>query len=129
MSDKSSSKLIEIFSGEQFDDNWPDNDCDGTKLIALIAWFQSKLDAVPSEFKETARCQLGVSLTDDDYYSSIKIWYTRPETEQEISKREFEKEEKSRRDQAAWEQIQEQLARDDAVTKRFIELQKAREVE
>ncbi len=68
---------------EQYDGEWPPEDAAG-----FIAWFQKQLNDVPPEFRSTARIALGSLTRYDDDYATIKISYTRMETDEEEAERE-----------------------------------------
>jgi hypothetical protein len=72
-------KKIEVFSGEQHDEDWPPD----TGAHAFLAWFQRKLLHVPQEFWASAIIEIGGA----DGYGTIKIYYRRPETDEEAATR------------------------------------------
>jgi hypothetical protein len=67
---------------EQYDADWPPEDAAGA-----LAWFQQKLDCVPSEFRTTARIQIDSEESYGSSKATIEISYTRPETDEEEAQR------------------------------------------
>ncbi|WP_428491629.1 hypothetical protein [Rhodopila sp.] len=59
-------------------------DMPGEKLGDVIMWFQEKLKSVPLEYREIAE----VEFNTDEYSTSIRITYERPETAEERAERE-----------------------------------------
>lgn len=68
---------------EQYYPDWPPSDAAGA-----IAWFQAKLDAVPAEFRETAKIEIDVTSEHGTSYATIEFSYVRPETDEEEAERE-----------------------------------------
>jgi len=82
-------KLVTVFSGEQYDSDWPQEDAK-----EFIAWFQSKLDSIPAEYRDKVTIDLE---SESGYESSssltMDIYYYRPETkEEEVERLKVEQE-------------------------------------
>lgn len=63
--------------------DWPPEDAAGA-----LAWFQTKLDDVPQEFRGTVRIVIGATENYGSGYATIEISYARPETDDEKAERE-----------------------------------------
>ena len=75
---------VTVFERERYDGEWPPEDEAG-----FLAWFTDKFSEVPKEF----RGSLTVRIDSHSGYSGshnpgIEIEYTRPETDEELAKRE-----------------------------------------
>lgn len=70
------------WSHEQYDGGGPPEDAAG-----FIAFLQARLDEIPDEFRPTAKIELGTNSSFGDYYGSLEMTYTRPETADEIAER------------------------------------------
>jgi len=57
---------------------------------AFIAFFQKQLDLIPEEFRSSATIDLDTSPFYDSVEETIEVYYSRPETEEEIQARERE---------------------------------------
>lgn len=78
---------ITVFDGEQYDGDWPTHDYPAL-LVNAISWFQSKLEEIPVEYRETARCEIdSKSGYEGDHCGHIAISYQRPETNEEMASR------------------------------------------
>lgn len=75
---------VTIFDKEQYDGEWPPTDA-----TECVAWFAGKLDAIPAEYRETAKVEIeSVASYEDSHYARIVIHYYRPETDDEMASRE-----------------------------------------
>lgn len=77
-------KYVSVFSGNREDSkDWPPE-----SPKEFLAWFAAKFDEIPDEYKHRAT----VVLTEENVYeypcAAIEIDYFRPETEDEIKRRE-----------------------------------------
>jgi hypothetical protein len=78
-------------------------------VVDVIARLQNVLARVPEEYRNAAK--LDVSLSSDEY-SSIELFYTRPETAEEASRRELSAARRQReREQAERQQLAELKAK------------------
>ncbi len=57
-------------------------------LIALIAWLNNKLYAIPEPYRETAIVEMDAELLYDRPSLTYQISYRRPETDEEETQRE-----------------------------------------
>lgn len=79
-------KRVIIFDKNQYDGDWPPEDAAG-----CVAWFASKLEAIPLEHRDTAKIEIYSSLSYDvDHSGHIEIYYTRLETFEEMKIREVD---------------------------------------
>ena len=75
---------VSIFSNAQCAPNGP-----STNLIQFNTWFTQKLKSIPAEYQGSARVELSsVEGYDGVYDANISVFYNRPETDAEVSKRE-----------------------------------------
>lgn len=74
---------VERFTVESFDSNWPPEDA-----VGCITWFQNLLESVPSEYRHTAKIDIGSDTSYEVDHARIGISYTRPETDAEEAERE-----------------------------------------
>lgn len=56
----------------------------------FLDWIDDKLDVVPDEFMDTVRIKIEQEYGECDSYSKITASYERPETDEEINKRNEE---------------------------------------
>jgi hypothetical protein len=83
-------KTVAVFEGEQFDgDDWPTPGYPAT-LVGCIAWFNAKLQLIPEEYRDEARCEVSSrsSYYEGGNHGYIRIEYDRPETDVEAAERE-----------------------------------------
>lgn len=74
---------VNVIDAEQYDEGFPPSG-----LLDFSKWLQSKIDAIPEEYRETAQIEIeSVSSYEDTHYASISINYWRPETDEEIEAR------------------------------------------
>lgn len=79
-------KRVVVFDGEQYDGGWPPEDA-----RRCVAWFSEKLESIPSKYRATAKIEIDArGGYEDSYYARIKIYYDRPETDDEENTREAE---------------------------------------
>ena len=78
---------VTIFDKEQYDGGeWPPTDA-----TECVAWFSGKLEAIPAEYRATAKVEIeSVASYEDSHYAHIVIYYDRPETDDEMAAREAE---------------------------------------
>ena len=77
---------VEVFKGELYDGDWPPQDAAG-----YLKWFKDKLDSIPEEYRASAKIELdSESGYEGCHYASINIHYDRPESDDEVSIRERE---------------------------------------
>lgn len=63
-------------------DDWPPED-----LVGFIAWFQDKLDMIPTQHRHTASVYLEVGLIFGEPKIDLSIYYDSPETQEEKDSR------------------------------------------
>lgn len=91
---------IEVFNQEQYDGEWPPE-----TVLEFMEWFSSKIVEIPEEYQHTAKIELeSVGGYEGDHYSSIEIYYYRPETAKEIEVRELD--EKVKMDRIKQQELQ-----------------------
>jgi hypothetical protein len=74
---------ISVIDAEQYDANFPPSG-----LLKFSKWLQSKIDAIPEEYREKAEIEIGsISGYEGSHYARISISYWRPETSAEIAER------------------------------------------
>ena len=75
----------EIISAAEGDTDWP-----GISVDDLFAWFNSKIELAPPEFRSEVMITIGsqVESYNDSSYATIDIGYYRPETEEEIAEKQ-----------------------------------------
>lgn len=84
---------VTVFDKDRDEGEWPPTDA-----TECVAWFAGKLEAIPPEYRATARVGIeSVPSYEDSHYVRIVICYVRPETDDEIAEREAEE---SRRKEA-----------------------------
>lgn len=78
MSENQRLKRVVVYGSDDDKDNWP------VKLKDFIAHWQTYLDKVPEEYRDSVKIEFGGK----DFYGSIEInveiYYTRPMTQEEI---------------------------------------------
>lgn len=78
---------ITVFDGEQHGGDWPTPGYPA-HLVDAINWFQSKLEEIPVEYRETALCEIdSAGGYEGSHYGHIEISYVRPETDEEMASR------------------------------------------
>lgn len=77
-------KLEFVVQLDQSDDGkWPPSNAQ-----EFLLWFQDKLRLIPEEYRAAAQVYLGMTTPGvGDSYASFDLYYERPETDEEISKR------------------------------------------
>lgn len=85
-------------------------------LAKAIDWLQSKLDFVPPEYRGVVRLEIDATTWYEMEYPTIKIVYSRPETDEEMSERrenfERNREAYRRRDLAQLRELQAKYPED-----------------
>lgn len=78
---------VSVFDGEQYDGSWPSPEYE-SKLVDVIAWFETILETIPEEYRDVARCRIdSASGYEGSHYGHIEIEYYRPETDAEMARR------------------------------------------
>lgn len=86
MGERKQVKVV-VFDGKQYDGDWPTPDFP-TTLRATIEWFQRKLEQIPPEYRDAARCEIESSGGyEGSHYGRITIEYYRAETDDEMDAR------------------------------------------
>ncbi len=80
-------RKVIIWQGGEFD-NFSNPDWPPDKATEFMAWFQSKLDMIPDEYKELTMIDLTNSTSYDSSKMEIEIYYERAETPEEETERE-----------------------------------------
>jgi hypothetical protein len=92
---------VTVFDQEQYDGDWPHDDA-----LACLGWFQSKVDKIPAEYRDSATIEIDSrSGYEGSHYARIRICYWRPETPEETAERNA-KIERNLRDREAQERLQ-----------------------
>ena len=80
------------------------------KLVDLIPWVEKCLGLVPKEYRDSAAFET-VSFRDSrrDYWLNVKIYYHRPETDEEMEARLADEEARKLEQQRAERQLLEDL--------------------
>ncbi len=76
---------ITVFNAEEYGSqkDWP-----SSNAVEFVKWFQAKLDLIPAEYRNMAFIDLASHTSYDSSEIEIDIYYGRPETAEEIVKRE-----------------------------------------
>ena len=75
-----------VFDKEQYEGDWPPNDA-----TEYVAWFAAKIEAIPAEYRDTAKIKLeSVNSYEDSHDVHLEIYYHRPETDDEMAYRGVE---------------------------------------
>jgi hypothetical protein len=56
-------------------------------LAAFIQFLQYQLDQVPAEYRDSAKIEIGCDYCYDSANATIEVYYTRPETDEEMDAR------------------------------------------
>lgn len=80
---------IVTHKSEQYDADFPFD----RPLMDVLSWFIKQLNEIPQEYRESARCEVDTTSSEDglydSYYTAIEISYERPETDEELAAREL----------------------------------------
>ena len=75
---------VTVFSEIDYQDNWPPSNA-----IEFISWLTEKIELIPIEYRKEAIIDINSQHGyDETTYADIKIYYTRPETDEEMADRE-----------------------------------------
>ena len=84
---------VKVFSQESYDEEWPPENA-----MEYLAWFAAKIASIPEEYRASAKVEIdSVSSYENSSYATIKITYTRPETDAEWAGRVAENDARERR--------------------------------
>lgn len=73
-------KLVTTLSVRGFEDGAPP-----TRLLDLVPWALGQLEAIPPEYRDSARLQVGSEQDHDFAYVRYEIEYWRPQTDEEAA--------------------------------------------
>ena len=76
-------KTVKVLDTEQYEADFPPDN-----LVALNEWLQGYLASIPPEYRKDAKVHLGYREDHgDSIWVTVRIFYTRPETPEEIAER------------------------------------------
>lgn len=73
---------VTVYKGEWGDDDWPPENA-----VEFLTWFQSKMAKIPAGYRGDAVVRIGSRACFDSDVPTLEIYYTRPETDDEIRAR------------------------------------------
>ncbi len=80
------------------------------KLVDLIPWVEKYLELIPEEYRDSAAFEpLSFRESHRDYWLNVKVYFHRPETDEEMEERLAEEEAQRLEQQRAERQMLEEL--------------------
>lgn len=73
---------VSLFSGEQFERDWPPGNAS-----KFVAWLEKKIAMAPAEYRDKVEIEINSRTFYDSDCATIEIAYTRMETDEEMNGR------------------------------------------
>ena len=67
------------------------SECEADRLVRVIAYLTDVLNAIPAEYRDTARLEIdSVGGYGGEHHAEVAVYYERPETDEELAERKAE---------------------------------------